>query len=432
MRRAVLPRPVPGRPPRPRPPAAERQTLDNGLRVVTVTRATVPQIAIRLVLPAGSAADPQGHEGLASLTGGLLLEGTEALSAYELHRRLDWLGASLTVQVGHDFAEVDLLLLKETLPEGIDLLADILVHAAFPERELSRLRGETVELLEARRDEPANVADDALAEALFGGAHPYGLLPQGTIESVSGLERDLVVDFHRRHYRPQGAVLIAAGDLESADFVRLLDVRLGGWNGGTAHPEYPAAPERPASGESRISIPWEDATQSEIRVGGIGLPRNSSDWVTAALGNYLLGGSTITGRLGANLREDKGWTYGVRSGFSASVQPGAWVIETAVDDDVTDAAIDEIAAELTRFLEEPVPEEELRRGKDALILSLPRAFETPGRIVARLATVEAFGLPEDYWSTFPERVEAVTPEELRRVARTLFDPARLVTVSVGG
>src|SRR5690606_1353485 len=146
--------------------------------------------------------------------------------------------------------------------------------------------------------------------------------------------------------------------------------------------------------------------------------------VVAAVANYLLGGSTITGRLGANLREDKGWTYGVRSGFSASVHPGGWAIETAVDGEVTARAIDEIMAELTRFLAEPVPADELRRGKDALILSLPRAFETPGRIVSRLATVEVFGLPEDYWERFPDRVEAVGRDDLLRVAHAYFDPAR--------
>lgn len=427
----VLPRPIPGQPPQPRPPEADRWTLVNGLRVVCVSRSTLPQVAMRLVLPAGSAADPSGKEGLAALTGSLLTEGTESLSSEELNQRIDQLGASVSAQVGHDFAEVDLLLLSETLVEGVDLLAGILTRPSFPETELARVRAETAEGLEARLDEPGNVADDSLSAAIYGTEHPYGRLPLGTVEAVERIGREDVVAFHQRHYRPDGAVLLVAGDVDRRTLEELLRAQLVSWSGAAARPEYPAARVTPVSTDSRIALPWEGGTQSEIRIGGIGMTRDARDWVTASLANYLLGGSTITGRLGANLREDKGWTYGVRSGFSASVEPGAWAVETAVDDDVTEAAIAEITFELRRFLSEPVPEDELRRGKDALILSLPRAFETPGRIVARLATVEAFGLPQDYWSTFPERLETVTAEELLRVAGAYFDPARLIAVSVG-
>jgi zinc protease len=154
--------------------------------------------------------------------------------------------------------------------------------------------------------------------------------------------------------------------------------------------------------------------------------------VPATVANYLLGGSTITGRLGANLREEKGWTYGVRSGFAAALQPAGWAIETAVDAEVVDAALAEIAGELDRFLAGPVPEEELARARHSLILSLPRAFETPGRVVSRLGTVEAFGLPSDYWETYPARIQEVTADEVLRIARERFDPAGLVRVVVGG
>ena len=427
-----LARPVPGAPPRPRPPEPLRWTLENGLRIVAVPRSTLPQVAMRLVVPAGSATDPDGSEGLAALVGALLTEGTAGLTAEELNRRLDWLGASASVQVGQDFAEVDLLLLGETVEEGVRLLGEILSQPSFPEAEVERVRAETADALEARGDEPANVADDALSEGIFGVDHPYGRLPLGTVETVHELTRDELVSHHRLHYRPSGAVLVVAGDFEPATMRRVLETALSGWRGAAELPTYPPLPPEAAAPGERQVIPWMDARQAEIRLGGRGMSRSSDDWVAAAVANYLLGGSTITGRLGANLREDKGWTYGVRSGFSASVQTGAWGIETAVDASVATAAIDEIVRELTRFLAEPVSEAELRRGKDALILSLPRAFETPGRIVSRLATVEAYGLPQDYWQRFPERVEAVDRDEVLRIAHSYFDPARLLAVSVGG
>lgn len=427
----VLPRPLPGVPPSPRPPAPERWEMENGLRVLAVHRPTLPQVAVRLVLPAGAAADPGGANGLAALVGSMLTEGTESLSADELNRQLDRIGASITVQVGHDFAEVDLLALSETLPEALRLLGEVVTRPSFPAAELERVRAETLDALEARQDEPANVADDASGEALFGTSHPYGRLPLGTPESVAALPGEALLRFHRGHYRPRGAVLVAAGDVDAAVLGGLIEAGFGGWSGAVEATDYPEdAPAPPRAGE-RLAIEWEDARQTEIRVVGQGMPRSSPDWIAGAVANYLLGGSTITGRLGGNLREEKGWTYGVRSGFSANLRPGGWAIETAVDGEVAAAAIDEIVRELVRFLAEPVPEAELRRGKDALILSLPRAFETPGRIVSRLATAEVFGLPEDYWLRFAERVERVNRDDVLRTAHAYFDPARLVTVAVG-
>lgn len=420
-----------GAPPRPRAPHPQRWTLPNGLRVLAVRRPTLPQVALRLVIPAGAAADPAGGEGLASLVGSLLTEGTAAYSSEELNRRLDRLGASLTVQVGHDFAEVDLLLLGETLAEGVDLLAELVARPTFPEEELNRVRAETLDALDARLDEPANVADDRLAEALFGRGHPYARLPLGTEAGVSGVRREMLVDFHRRHYRPDGAVLVAAGDFDTERLRDLLESAFASWTGGAERPAYPGDPQAPQGRAGPLYVGWPDALQSEIRIAGTGMRRASPDWIPAAVANYLLGGSTITGRLGANLREDKGWTYGVRSGFSAALRPGGWAVETAVDLEVTDAAIGEIMTELTRFLAEPVPADELRRAKDALILSLPRAFETPGRIVSRLATVEIFGLAEDYWQTFPDEVERVGRDDVLRVAHAYFDPAALVALAVG-
>jgi zinc protease len=400
--------------------------------VLSVERGSLPQIAIRLILPAGSARDPELFPGTAALTGGLLTEGTASLSAAELNLRLDTLGASLSVQVGHDFAEIDLYLLSETLVSGLDLFADVLLHPAFPPRELERARAETLDAFEARGDEPANVADDRTGIEIFGEGHPYARLTTGTPEGVKRVPGDALREFHGTHYRPDGAVLLVAGSFDPRALRAVVEDRLGGWSGRAPEVDLPPTPPRPAAAGSLVHLPWRDAAQGEIRVAGAGLRRADDAWIPASVANYLLGGSTITGRLGSNLREDKGWTYGVRSGFAAALQPAGWVIETAVDAEVVDAALKEITIELDRFLAGPVPDEELERARHALILSLPRAFETPGRVVSRLGTVEAFGLPTDYWERYSERVAAVTAEEVLRIARERFAPADLVRVVVGG
>jgi zinc protease len=428
---ALMAVPRPGSPPRPRVPRPERWVMSNGLRIVALSRSGVPQVAMRLLVPAGSSSDSAGYPGTASLVASLLTEGAADLDADTLNARLDLLGASMGAQVGHDFAEVDLSTLSETLAPGLELLAMVVTRPTFPPAETERVRAETLDSLDGRLDEPANVADDTMSAALFGEEHPYGRLTMGTPEGIASVPREVLVDFHQRHFRPDGSVLIVAGEFDRAALEAQLEEQLGDWRGATSTRADLSTPERPHRLGERIQIPWEEAAQGEIRVAGLGMQRNHPDWVAAAVANYLLGGSTITGRLGANLREDKGWTYGVRSGFAAALQPGGWSVETAVDVEVVPRALEEIFSELERFRSEAVPDAELRRAKDALTLSLPRAFETAGRIVSRFATVEAFGLQSDYWETFAERVEAVTSEEITRIARTYFEPERLVVVVVG-
>ena len=426
---AVLPLPTPGGAVPLRVPTPERWSLENGLKVISVPWTTLPQVGLRILFPAGSVGDPPGLQGTASFVGAMLTEGTRSLTAEELNARLDGLGASLGVQVGHDFAEVDLFVLAETLPEAVRLLADVVRSPSFPEAETERVRAETLDSLEARDDEPANVADDALAIGLYGADHPYGLPAVGIPDGVEAVTREALRDFHSRHYRPDGAVLLVAGDFDAETLRSVLADAFGDWSGTAASLEYPPSPAESRS--ETLTVAWPDAAQGEIRFGALGMPRLSPDWIPAAVANYLLGGSTITGRLGANLREDKGWTYGIRSGFSAAVQPGGWVIETAVDGEVVERACEEILKELDRLLNEPLPEDELARARDALILSLPRAFETPGRIIGRFAALAAFGLPLDYWERFPEAVAAVTADDVQRVARTYFHPDALRRVIVG-
>lgn len=429
---AVLPPPVPGAPPRPRVPAPERWTMENGLRVVALPKHTIPQVVLRLVIPAGGASDPPEHPGTASLVAHLLTEGTRSMSADALNARLDLLGAAMHASVGHDFAEVEAVLLSETLEEGIALLAEVATRPSFPEKETERVRAESLDALVAREDEPANVADDRAAVELFGASHPYGHPSFGTPAGIRSVPREALAAFHARHYLPRGSFVVASGDFDSAALRGWLDAAFAGWTGEAPRVDYPAGTPAPARAGAAVVVPWDDAAQSEIRIAGPGLDRRADDWMAGAVANYILGGSTITGRLGANLREDKGWTYGVRSAFHPGLAIGGWEASTAVDVEVTADAVAEMEGEMRRMASETVPEDELRRAKDALILSLPRLFETPSGLAGRFVTVEAFGLPDDYWDRYADRIEAVTADDVLRIARQCFDPARLVRVVVGG
>jgi zinc protease len=296
---------------------------------------------------------------------------------------------------------------------------------------LERIRAEVLDALDARHDEPANVADDSTAEAVFGKKHPYGRLPIGTAAGVRALRRDDLVAYHAERYTPSSSVLVIAGDIDPAGIRARLEATLGLWEGPTVINTDAPAIHRAAAAGAFLSVSWEEAAQSEIRFAGVGLPRTSPRWMAAIVANYILGGSTITGRLGANLREDKGWTYGVRSSFAGGIRAAGWVVDTAVGAEATHDAMNEISAELYRLVEEPVSPEELSRAREAMILSLPRAFETPTRIVSRIATLDAFGLPDDYWDTFPVKIAEVSVDDVQEIARDFFTPGELVRVAVG-
>lgn len=425
----VLAAPAVGQPPRPTVPRPERWTMPNGLRVLAAPRHAFPQVALRLLLPVGSVADPAAHPGTAAMTADLMTEGTELRSAEELNARLDALGAALGVSAGHDFSHVEMLLLAETLAEGVELMAEVLTRPSFPESELERARAESLDAFEARGDEPANVADDRTTHELFG-AHPYGRLVAGTANGIRSIGREQLAQFHHTHYRPEGAALIAAGAFDPEELATLLERALGGWTGvAPGRPELPLS--APTAAGELCHVAWEDAAQAELRVAGMGLARTAPEWIPAAVANYILGGSTITSRLGANLREQKGWTYGVRSGFAPGIQQGGWAVETAVEREVAAVATEEILREITRLIEDGVPAAELRRTKEAMILSLPRAFETASRVVSRFATLEAYGLPDDYWEHYAAAIEAVSEAEVVGAAAALFAPERLVRVQVG-
>lgn len=429
---AVLPAPVPGPPPRPRVPRPVRWTMDNGLRVVAIQKRGVPQIVLRLAIPAGGASDPKEYPGTASLVAHLLTEGTQSMTADELNARLDLLGASVHASTGHDWAEVEAVLLTDTMDEGIALMAEVATRPSFPQQETERVRAESLDALVAREDEPANVADDRTALEVFGADHPYGHPSFGTAAGIASVPREALAAFHAERYRPRGSFLVAAGDFDPHELRARLDAAFGAWTGGVERVPYPAGPPSPANAGQTVVAHWEDAAQSEIRVAGAGLDRRSPDWLVGAVANYVLGGSTITGRLGANLREDKGWTYGVRSAFHPGQAIGGWGADTAVDVEVTADAVREMLKEMERMATEPVPDDELRRAKDAMILSLPRVFETPAGIASRFVTMEAFGLPDDYWERYPDAVEAVTADDVLRISRQCFHPDRVVRVVVGG
>lgn len=408
-------------------PRPERRHLANGMVVASVRRGRLPEATLSLVLPAGAGSTGVDRAGLASLVAKVLPEGAAGHDARQMAEWLDGLGVRLGVTVGYDSMVLRLHTLSELLPAALEALVAVAVQPEFLEVEVSRCRDERLDAIRRARDEPADVAADVLCELLYGD-HPYGRLTRGREGTIACMSRDDLVRFHARCFVPGAATLVACGDLP-ADFDRLVVEGFGGWEGGTVARGVDETVERALQPGIHL-VDRPGSAQSEIRIAAVGLPRGGSDEPAARVANAILGG-LFNSRLNMNLREDKGWTYGARSGLSLRRYRGPVTLRAAVESRWTGPAVREMLAEVDRLRESPPLEAEMRTAGGALTRSLPLRFETNGQIARSLVEQVVYGLPDDYWDTFGSRIEGVEPEQVREIVARLLNPADLVVLVVG-
>lgn len=421
-------RPPPGPAPRISLPAYRRTRLDNGLTVLVVRHDDLPEISARLVIPFGATDDPDGLAGTALLTARALTEGTSKRSAREVAGWLDHLGARFSVDVDHDSTVLSLHFLSRVLDGAFEFLSEVVTQPAFAPDEVERVRDERLDEIASGLDEPRVVASIRWREACFRD-HPYSVRAGGTEQSVPRTTPDVLETYHQRFYRPRGATLILVGDLPATDALQdRLVANFGAWTGTSAHAgDLADASELP---ERRIhAIPWP-GPQSEIRVGGVAISRLDPDYPAVLVMNAILGG-LFSSRLNMNLREDKGWTYGVSSRLDAGKRRGPLLTATAVDALHTVDATREILGEFERMKADPPSDNELSLAVNALTLSLPRLFETTGQVSRRVMQQVIYGLPDDYWEAYADRIRSVSRADIARVAARLLDTQRTAVVIVG-
>lgn len=410
-------------------PEIQDYTLGNGLRVVLVERSSLPLVSLELQFRGGAAAHPTGKAGLAGLTADMLDEGTSTRTAIEIADAVDLLGASMSSTAGYDASQLRLSVLRSRFPEALGILADVVMHPTFPESDLQRLRRDRLSRVIQRSDIPAALADDAFADVLFGADNPYGASLLGTKATLESLTRDDVVAFHQARYAPGQATLVIAGDVSREDLDGYLAQAFAGWSGhGVDAAPLPGGPS--TSQRTIYLVDKPGAAQSEVRVGRVGVSRNTEAYYPLQVLNTVLGGS-FTSRLNAKLREEKGYTYGAGSFFDMRSAPGPFEASAAVATNVTDSAVVDFVREIDRMAEEPVPAEELSRARNYLALRLPQRFESVDDLVRRFSELVLYGIPLDFYAGYVEGVESVDAATVRRTAEALLGTGRMAIVIAG-
>ncbi len=415
------------------PPAFQRATLDHGVTVWTVSHRRAPVLTLRLLIPAGAAVDPSEQWGLAALTADLLDEGTVEKSDVELHEALTRLGAHLAIHTSSDATVLALTTLPKHAHEALDLLVEVVTRPRFDASDCSRVRDLRINRVRQMRQVPSAVADRVFIESLYA-THPYGHLAIGTEDSLRPLEADDIRGFHQRWYRPDSWTLVAVGDLPDAELHDLSEAAVAHIPDsilrGGATSSLPDLPRGDPDARLMV-VPRPDAVQSEIRLGHFGVARDSPDYHSLLVLNMVLGGQ-FASRVNLNLREDKGYTYGARTGFDWRVGRGPFSFRSSVQTGATADAIREVTREIDDIrASRPVTDDELALARAALTRGFPLSFESAAQVARAGTSLALHGLPLDEMSRFVDRVTAVDVDAVSHAARSHLHPDRLLAVVVG-
>jgi zinc protease len=412
-----------------RAPVPEVRTLDSGATLWAIPDRGLPIVAAGAVVAAGGASHDTDRAGLANLASLVIDEGTRHRDAHALAGTIEDRGSHLWTGCGYHGTSILLQALTPHFEEGLALAAEVLLEPAFPEVEVSRLRGQVLDSLRAERDSAEARAQRALLAAVYPAGHPYRVPLEGETATVERLGRDDLAGFHDAHFRPDRTAWIVAGDVVVDDVARRLDQLLSSWRGsGPAVPEPSPVPvpDRPRV----LLLDRPGAPQAVLRAGHAGVSRTEPEYVELLLFNQILGGQ-FTSRLNERLREQKGLTYGVRSHLDARVHPGPFWIGGSFQSDRLAEAIELIREELAGLLDDrTATESELADARRSLVEGQARHFEGPSALVSRFGGLFLHGLPPDEHRRLPERLEAVTLEAMLAAARRVVRPEALRWVIV--
>lgn len=408
-------------------PTPNEIVLANGLKLVIVEDRRLPIVSFRLLFKTGAATEPRELPGLLSMLTTMLNEGTLTRTSRQIAAEVERLGASLSASAGADSTVVAASALAEYQSEILELMADVVLNPTFPENELHVQRDNAKQSLLAQRAQPAFLADEQVAKALFG-EHPYSVVAP-TEAALDAMSSEILQLFHRQMFAPNNAVLIVVGDVDTRGLAASAEKLFGAWQPNEiAKTDFPALPElaekmiyfvdRPASAQSTIVLANQSAK------------RDSPDFFEILTMNQVLGAGASS-RLFMNLREEKDMTYGAYSSFDMRREAGAFEASAEVRSTLTGDALKEFLYEINRIQTEIVPEQELTNAKNYMTGVFPIRLETQEGLIGQLVAMQTYDLPADYLDTYRANIDRVTAEQVKRAAQKYIAPDNMAIVVVG-
>jgi zinc protease len=402
--------------------------LPNGLTLLHAEKTGLPIVSVVVAIKAGSMAESSEKSGLANLTADLLNEGTNTRSSKEISDAIEFVGGSLVSAGGADYITVSLAVLKKDIVLGFDLLSDIILNPAFSGDEIQRRKTSIKNSIIQQKEDPGIVASKAFAEAVFG-KHPYGRPVEGTEKSLDRITGEDIAAFHKEYYLPDNTIMTVVGDISKDELKSLLDRYFMNWQkrGSKEISLQMPVPEK----KLQVIMIQKDLAQANIILGHIGIQRDNPDYYAVSVMNYILGAGGFASRLMDNIRDNKGLAYDVHSFFSANKYAGSFEVGLQTKNESANTAIDEVLKEMERIRTEPLSDRELSDAKSYLTGSFPLRIDSNRKIAGFLTAVEFFGLGLDYVDNYRKFIEAVTKDDILRVAQKYLHTESYVLIVVG-
>ena len=424
--------PLPASFPKAEFPKIQRATLSNGAKIALVRRSAVPLVEIDLMIDAGYAADQFAHAGTARLAMSMLDEGTKKNSSLEISGKLAELGATLETHSNLDMSIVSLSTLKSKINGSISILSEVVMEPSFPEGEFNRLKKQQLATIQKEKAQPMNMGLRVFPKLLYGDKHAYGnpLSGSGTEASVGKIVREDVIKFHETWFKPNNATFIIVGDITLQEAKNELERRFKSWKPGeTPKKNIASVPHKPKSTIYIMDKPG--AVQSAIFAGHVAPPKSTPDDIAIQAMNKVLGGN-FSSRMNMNLREDKGWAYYARTYIPGARGPRLFYGFAPVQTDKTKEAMMEISKEMSGIrTHKPISPAELDKTKRNTTLKLPGDWETNSELSTYVQNIVRFGLPDNYYNLYPQKIESLTLAEVSAAAAKTVNPRQMVWVVVG-
>jgi len=416
------------------PPKVAETKLKNGLRVLVVERHELPVVSVRLVITVGAGDVPDARAGLVSFLGAMLEQGTKKRTALVLDDEYEAIGAQHGAGFDWDSGSVGVKVVADKLDAALDLMSDVALNAQFPADEIERLRSRRIAGIQSEKSNPGAAASNTVAAALFGRAHTYGHAMAGEEEDVKKVTRADLVKTYERLFVPQNAAIVVAGDVTQAALVPKLEAAFGGWKAKPGVVPYarhaPKAPPKPATTKKLVFVDRPKAAQSQVQLVRVGVPYATKSRESYVVTNAILGGM-FTSRINMNLREKNAYTYGARSYFSMRHGAGPFLVAAPVHADKTGAAVKEAFTEIDGLRTAGPTSDELALAKESIRLAMPGRFETASDVTNAVSDLVVYDLPVDDFEKRLQRIDAVTADDVKKVATEMLVSKDMVLVVVG-